>query len=289
MQESPQRTYLLLGLAFWVTAALLVGAGPARAIDICGNGICSSSPPAETCSTCPQDCGPCPQPLVTVVNMIPFAQSAETGQDSEPNLSVNPANTQQIAGSAFTLNPTGATATAPIYVSTNGGTTWTLNNTVPSGNGMTGDITLRFATSGGSLYTGTLRGGAGLTLNLLRTNSFTSTTQMTLLGQRNPVDQPFVQAATFSSADRVYVGNNDFTAAGGRTATIDRTLSGRVTTPVFNILRLETRATCSQDLPPIRPAIHSDGTVYTVFYRMRQPTCISPFTTDVVVVRDDNG
>jgi len=26
-----------------------------------------------------------------------------------------------------------------------------------------------------------------------------------------------------------------------------------------------------------------------VFYRMRQPTCISPFTTDVVVVRDDNG
>jgi hypothetical protein len=220
---------------------------------------------------------------------MPYAQSAETGQDSEPNLSVNPSNTQHIAGSAFTLNPTGATTTAPIYVSTNGGFTWTMNNIVPSGNGMTGDITLRFGRTTNYLYAGTLRGGAGLTLNILRTSNFTSTTAMTLLRSRTSVDQPFVQANTFSGADRVYVGNNDFNAAAGRTATVDRTLSGTVASPAFVSLRIETRNTCFQDAPPIRPAVHTDGTVYAVFYRWRAPTCSSPFTTDVVVVRDDNG
>ena len=39
---------------------------------------------------------------VTVVNMIPKANSGETNQDSEPNLAVNPRNPQHIAGSAFT-------------------------------------------------------------------------------------------------------------------------------------------------------------------------------------------
>jgi hypothetical protein len=278
-------------LAVTVVAAgfLILGTQEARAIDVCGNGICATTAvPPETCSSCPQDCGACP-PSVTVVNMIPFAQSAETGQDSEPNLSVNPNNAQQIAGSAFTLNPTGATTTAPIFVSINGGATWTMNNIVPSGNGMTGDITLRFGGTTNFLYTGTLRGGSGLTLNLLRTSNFTSSTLMTLLSSRGSVDQPFVQAATFSGADRVYVGDNDFNAPSGRTATVDRTLSGTAASPTFTSLRIETRNTCSQDGPPIRPAIHSDGTVYGIFYRFRAPSCSSPFTTDVVVVRDDNG
>jgi hypothetical protein len=228
--------------------------------------------------------------VVTVVNMIPFAQSAETGQDSEPNLSVNPNNPQQIAGSAFTNNPSGATGTAPIYVSTNGGTTWALNNIVPSGNGSTGDITLRFGGTSNVLYAGTLRGGAGLTLNILRTVNFTAAAAMTLLVTRTNEDQPFVQAATFAGADRVYVGNNDLGVANGRTATVDRTLSGAVATPAFNSLRLETRNTCGQDGPPIRPAVHPDGTVYAVFYRYRPAAaCVTPIPSDVVVVRDDNG
>lgn len=277
-------------LTLSVLAALCLSAGAAQAFDVCGNGICATTAtPPESCSTCPEDCGPCPIPAVTVVNMIPLAQSGETGQDSELNLSVNPANPLQIAGSAFTLNPTGAVTTAPIFVSLNGGASWTMNNIVPSGNGMTGDITLRFGSTTNTLYAGTLRGGSSLRLNLLRTSAFSSTTLMSLLSARDNVDQPFVQAATFSGADRVYVGDNDFGATGGRTATLDRTLSGTVSIPSFNTLRLETRTTCSQDAPPIRPAIASDGTVYAIFYRWRQPTCSSPFTTDVVVVRDDNG
>jgi hypothetical protein len=226
---------------------------------------------------------------VTVVNMIPNAQSNETRQDSEPNLSVNPANPAQIAGSAFTVNPTGAVNTAPIFVSTNGGATWTINNIVPSGNGSTGDITLRFAGTSNILYTGTLRGGAGTTLNILRTTNFTLPAVMTLLRSRANVDQPFVQAATTAGVDRVYVGNNDFGAAGGRTATVDRTLSGAVAAPAFASLRLDPRTTCGQDGPPIRPTIHADGTLYAIYYRYRPPSpCASPIPSDVVVVRDDN-
>lgn len=226
---------------------------------------------------------------ITVVNMIPNAQSAETGQDSEPNLSVNPNNILQIAGSAFTRNPTGATTTAPIFVSTNGGATWTMNNIVPSGNGSTGDITLRFGGTSNFLYTGTLRGGSGLTLNILRTSNFTAATTMSLLSSRANVDQPFVQATTTAGVDRVYVGDNDLGVATGRTATVDRTLSGTVATPTWSSRRLEVRTTCGQDGPPIRPAIHSDGTIYAVSYRYRPPSgCVTPLASDVVVVRDDN-
>ncbi|HEX6899365.1 MAG TPA: sialidase family protein [Thermoanaerobaculia bacterium] len=226
---------------------------------------------------------------VTVVNMIPNAQSNETGQDSEPNLTVNPGNPLQIAGSAFTRNPTGATTTAPIFVSINGGSTWTMNNIVPSGNGMTGDITLRFG-SANFLYGGTLRGGSGLTLNVLRTSNFTAASTMSLLRSRSNVDQPYVQTGTTAGGlDRVFVGDNDLAAASGRTATVDRTLSGKVATPTWSALRLEPRTTCGQDGPPIRTAVHPDGTVYAIYYRYRPPSpCVTPLATDVVVVRDDN-
>src|ERR1041384_4011726 len=68
---------------------------------------------------------------VLVVNMIPKSLSGEDNQDSEPTIAVNPANPLQIAASAFTPDPAGS-GRAPIYVSTDGGSTWTLNAIVPS-------------------------------------------------------------------------------------------------------------------------------------------------------------
>ena len=63
--------------------------------------------------------------MIQVVNMIPRALSGETAHDREPTLAVNPANTQQLAASAFTPDPLGG-PNAPIFVSTDAGTTWTL-------------------------------------------------------------------------------------------------------------------------------------------------------------------
>src|SRR5438045_1005052 len=99
---------------------------------------------------------------VTVVNMIPRSLSRETNQDSEPSLSVNPANPKQIQGTAFTPDPMSG-PNAPIFVSTDGGASWTLNSIVPSapGTSPTHDISLGFASASGVLYGGILRHPTG--------------------------------------------------------------------------------------------------------------------------------
>src|SRR5438093_13549203 len=98
---------------------------------------------------------------VVVVNMIPRSLSRETNQDSEPSITVNPANPAQIVGTAFTPDPMGGASLAPIYVSAaDGGLTWRLNLVVPSTGGSstgTSDISVAFASAGGQLYSGILR------------------------------------------------------------------------------------------------------------------------------------
>lgn len=230
--------------------------------------------------------------MIRVVNMIPRSLSGETNQDSEPNLAVNPANPLQIAGSSFTPDPGGG-ANAPIFVSNDGGDTWLLNSIVPSQTGSltgTGDITVRFARTGDVLYAGILRRPGGLRLNILRTDSFLGASTMTVLVDRDSVDQPYVQATTVGGTDRVYVGLNDF-AAGGQTATVDQSFDADAPLPVgptFASARIESRATSGQDGPPIRTAIHADGTIYAIFYGWRAFDG-NDATTDVVVVRDDTA
>ncbi len=229
--------------------------------------------------------------MILVVNMIPQCLSGEINQDSEPNLAVNPANPLHIAGSAFTPDPMGGRL-APIFVSSDGGNTWLLNSIVPSEGALTGtgDITVRFAGTSNNLYAGILRIPGFLRLNILRTNNFLGPAAMTVLVDRQSVDQPYVQATTVAGSDRVYVGLNDFAAPGGRTATIDESFNADVAAPVFSSVRIEQRATggAGQDGPPIRPAIHPDGTIYGIFYGWRAFDG-STATTDVVVVRDDNA
>lgn len=219
-----------------------------------------------------------------VVNMIPLWQSGETWQDSEPFLAVHPTNRRVMAGSAFTLNPFGpASGTAPIYVTTNRGKTWTLNNIVPS-TSMTGDITHAFDKASGDLYGGILRFPGFLLLNELVTNNALSPSPMTVLGSRSLVDQPFTQVTTAGVNDRIYVGNNDFNAS-PRTATVDVSPDGGTT---WNSVRIEPRATAGQDGPSVRPTVARDGTVYAAYFGWRN-FAGGIATSDVVVVRDDNG
>ena len=236
--------------------------------------------------------------MITVVNMIPQSLSGETNQDSEPNLAVDPANPSRIAASAFTPNPMGG-ALAPIYVSLDGGTTWTLNNIVPSAGSIgTGDITSRFGGTSNRLYTGILD-GATSDFEVHRTPDFTSPTAMTQLEGRSNEDQPYVQAATVMGGagvgqDRVYIGVNDFNAAGGKTATIEQSLDAGIAAPAFSSVRVEKRGTLGQDGPQVRPAIHGDGTVYAAFHRWITSSGSFSANTlvitsaDLIVVRDDN-
>src|SRR5215471_21719732 len=96
----------------------------------------------------------------TVINIIPNSLSGESNQDSEPHLSVNPANPLQIGASAFSPNPGGG-ALGPIYKSFDGGNTWRVDPIVPSSAGNrtgTFDITTSFDGDGQDYYAGIING-----------------------------------------------------------------------------------------------------------------------------------
>jgi len=230
--------------------------------------------------------------MLHIVNIIPASLSDESGQDSEPNLAVNPAHPSDMVATAFTPAPMGG-PNAPIYVSTDGGNTWSLRMVVP-GNGSfgTGDITVGFATTGGTLYAGILNGTTGR-MQILRTSNFASTTTMAVLVDRDSEDQPWVVAGSVVvgpiSQDRVFVGNNKLNQPGGKTPIIDVSQNAATAAPPagFTPVQLEHRSTARQDGPPIRTALHPDGTVYAAFQRWVSGT--SPnLNIDIVVTRDDN-
>jgi hypothetical protein len=223
---------------------------------------------------------------VRVVNMIPASLSGETNQDSETKLAVAADDQRLMVGSAFTPNPTGTSSgLAPIYVTTDAGKTWTLNNIVPSAGSLTGTGDITEAIGGGrKLYAGVLRVPGFLLLSELFTPDATSSAPMTAQASRGSIDQPFVTASTSGGGDRVYIGNNDF-AASPKTATVDVSPNGSAP---YASVRLEQRSTSGQDGPSIRVAVAKDGTVYAAYFGWRAFNG-SIATADVVVERDDGG
>jgi hypothetical protein len=226
---------------------------------------------------------------VSVVNMIPFVQSGEAHQDSEPNIAVNPANPAEIVGSAFTLDPNNAPL-APLFMSLDGGNNWFLNSIMPGqvgGQVPTNDTTVRFADSG-VLYAAILRLPGSFRLNILSTATpFLPFSMAVHVDNPNDTDQPYIQAFTDSGsgADHVCVPSNS--RQPGPNALVDFTLDGTASPPPFARTFLDPRSGVF-DLAAVRSALHTDGTVYAAFYHASANT--PPLVTaDVVVVRDDNG
>lgn len=233
---------------------------------------------------------------VLLVNMIPKSLSDETNQDSEPNIAVNPQNPNQIVATAFTPDPADSDF-APIYVSGDGGQTWTLNTTVPSRQ-ITGDISVAFSPTTNTFYAGILSFPAPeneTILKILRSADVASSKPMTVLSTRPGVDQPFMLAGVNSNGkdDRVYMGDNDL-ATVTKTSTIDACLTATQAIVKFKSLRIDSVGGSGQNGPQVRPACHSDGTVYVTFYRWVAQSGLFEantlvVTADVVVVRDDDG
>src|SRR5437762_1118258 len=236
----------------------------------------------------PQPSPPPPSPPpppagVRVVDMIPASLSGETWQDAEPFVTTFAPNPNLLAASAFTPNPGGpASTTAPIYVSDDGGNTWSLRNTLPS-NVQTADIT--HAPGGPPALYATILSTPSIALKDLETSDVLSATTMTQDATRPNVDQPFVRAIRAASTDRLYVGINDFDAPNGRTATVDVSLNGGAT---FTSRRIEPRNTLGQNGPSIRPAVAQNNTVYVAYFGWRS-NAGNTITSDIVVARDDNG
>ncbi|WP_233860287.1 hypothetical protein [Paraburkholderia sp. HD33-4] len=229
--------------------------------------------------------------MLKIVNMIPKSWSDEENQDCEPNLSVNPSNSGEIIGTAFTFdNPAGTSAIspamvgnwAPLFSSADGGSTWTLQFVMPSASGdqlPTWDVTSRYGGTSGEVYSGLISPG-GFTILINRAPD--AVTQQTTMASVNG-DQPFLEATTTvvggASQDRLYVGYN----AGSANSTILVFLDAAAS-PAFTTHSLDVRST--SDMPPTRTAIHRSGTIYCAFYIYNGPGPGS--TRDVVVVKDLN-
>jgi hypothetical protein len=241
---------------------------------------------------------------VRLIDMIPDSRSGETNQDAEPTIAVDPLNFMHMAGSAFTWdNLTGGpmvTNTAPVYVSTDRGNTWTMALIVPSQIGAgfpTGDITLSFSStlSGASghatswLYGGTLSSAVpGRPMTVIRAQDpFTAAVMATLDTRAGNVDQPHTNALTsMTGEDKLYVGFNNgygcLVAPLGRSSTLDVSQDAKVATPTFSTTTIESRDSACQDGFAQVAAPHRDGTVYAAFIHDWSG---SP---RMVVVRDDN-
>jgi hypothetical protein len=245
---------------------------------------------------------------VTVVDLIPQTNSNEANDDREPSIAVNPGDALQIAASAFTPDSSGATNLAPIFLSQDGGQTWTESSIIPvnANNNCPGtcDITLRFASASNILYVGWLDGDisvspATIEYSVGRATPFPTPATITVL-ENTPEsttvrDQPYTQATTVmgdpaggTGNDRVYIGSND-ASKDPQGATLDQSLDVATAAPPAGLSAdlLEIRTTCGFDGPPIRPAMHPDGTVYALFSSWT--TCnFTSTVADTVLRRDDS-
>lgn len=234
---------------------------------------------------------------ITVVNMTNNAQSNETYRDAEPNIAVDPADPDHIVATAFTFNPTGATNLAPIYISTDRGLTWSINNKVPSTDGRVYDISVAFSDNNHTLYTGILQTGLSTLMTYRDANPFNATTMVMahdLSGTNR--DQPYPEAISRDDGgvrrDNVYVGFNNLSLS--KSASCDKSNDARTAAAPagFSANPIEVRNTYSQDGPPVRYAAHPGGVIYGAFVAWTSKTydngTVLGFRSDIVVVRDDN-
>jgi hypothetical protein len=225
---------------------------------------------------------------IRVVNMIPQSQSNEANDDSETNIAVNPADPRIIGATAFTNNfPTS------VFLSSDGGETWVEAGIVPVG---TGDYNAKFSRN--ALYCGNLDPALlcliGLGMEVFRSTDPFSGTPMTQIDSQPCADQPWMAVETVrrgpdAGKDRVYAGYTNWNNVVS-VATIDISQDGTAAVPAFNSVQLQNRAV-TRNAPSVRPAIHSNGTVYAAYFDWRGPNVFPTYGStiaDVVVARDDN-
>jgi hypothetical protein len=234
---------------------------------------------------------------ISLVDIVPAFNSGESNQDSEPNLTVNPLNPNQIVASAFTPGPFDTQnnycprTLSPIFVSTDAGSNWVLNCIVPT-YPSTFDITVRFGPSSGNLYSAILLNKSSKMV-ILRTPDILGSNPMQKLLERDSFDQPYIEVARSLGSEALYVGENnccDVPVVGGKSANIDESFNAVTQSPSFTKALIESRDALGFDLASVRIAVHqADNSVYGVF--MGVPGLADDQTPlgNVVVVRDDQG
>jgi hypothetical protein len=194
--------------------------------------------------------------------------------------------------SAFTLNPDPSDdKSAPIFLSIDGGKTWSIRAIVPSAR-VTADITHAIARDGQRAYAGILSHPDGasmqpLVYKELSVLNFAETGAISELHSSCCADQPYTVTGEFNDEEYVVIGLNDFKNESGQTASL------RVLPPggQFSSVVLDPRPTAGQDAPSVRASAAQDGTIYAAYISWRtvlgdvEPLTI---TADIVVAREDS-
>ena len=227
--------------------------------------------------------------VLNVFDIIPTSLSAETAQDSEPSLAVNPVLPQYMIAGSFGGNQ------GAYFATSNGGATWGNFGQIPSL-----DKSLAWSVDGRREFTTRLLdAGNGNTAIAVQSNDI-GPSFGDLIHVYNPgrsLDQPWIRTGrgldpvSNTTKDRLYIGVNDLNNSGGNTATVHMSTDGGTTWSNTIIDRVGGSA--GQDSPAVRLAVNGDK-VYAAFIRWNTPILQNDadgirVAAQVVVVRDDHG
>ena len=222
---------------------------------------------------------------LNVVDIIPNIASAESEQNSEPSLAVDPFDPRQMIAGTFGSG-------TPYFKTINFGTTWS-----HYGNLDTEDKTLAWAQDGSAALTATLFSLSPTTSEI---NTYSGTSAGSNFGSPintfNPspshdMDQPWMRTGR---SNHVYVTYNDLSATGGKTASVLVSSDGGSHYTSFTLDRVGGTAPFgfAQDAPTVRSAVNGN-TVYAVFTRwntvVEDDSDGARLGAQVVIVRSDDG
>src|SRR5262249_1084206 len=220
--------------------------------------------------------------LLRIVDIIPASDSAETNQNSEPSLGVNPVNPAQMFAGTF------GDGTPPFFISTDGGTTWSIFGTL-----FNNDKSIAWKVDASAVLVATMVGmpdfGPIDTYSMAAPGgSFGAPIDHYVGSNRN--DQPWIRTGP---ADHVYVAFNDlglFNPGNGRTASVNVSTTGGANPTTVGLDRVG--AAVGQDDPAVRVAVNGSR-VYAVFDRWTGTVGSSAngrrFNSQLVGGRSDNG
>jgi hypothetical protein len=222
--------------------------------------------------------------VITVVDVIPNAASAETGQNSEPSLAVDPLNPNMMISGAFSSTFVGGQVTSPYWKSIDGGATWSGFGSLPSL-----DKSLAWRQDGVAALTTTLNlAGANTSIGTFQSQATNFGAAINTFNPGQNLDQPWIRTG---ASGQTYVAYNNLSNAGGRTASMivsannGTTYGGQVTLETVN-------PTGGQDAPSVRQAVNG-STVYAAFTRWGTPSGVTGGTifsgSQVVVVKSTNS
>jgi hypothetical protein len=236
--------------------------------------------------------------VLNEVDIIPFGDSSEVKENSEPSLAVDPLDPRQIIAGAFAYNFSSISdIQQPYFKSTDGGSTWNNYGTIPHTDKSLAWLQDGSAALTAALWPFTTPGGPGASVSTYSGSTFDSnfSAKSQFKNGSGELDQPWIRTGP---SDHVYLSLNDTSRAGpglggtgdGKSASVLVSTDGGSN---YSFVTIDKVGTTYQDGPSTRTAVNGD-TVYALFVRWNSQLPDTPdgdkrYTSSLVIDRSDDG